>query len=160
MFGIDTRAGEPAPNPFYIQTPSGLADEQSRVLKYGDTFAVFDHLGDIKPTGLGEEGLFHNGTRHLSCLLLLLDQHRPLFLSSTVKEDNVLLTVDLTNPDAYIRDHLVIPRGTVHVSRTKFLWHGGCYERLLIRNFGQAELTTTVSVSYSADFAEIGRAHV
>ncbi len=40
------------------------------MLKHGDTFAVFDHYGDIKPGGLGEEGLYHEGTRYLSCLLL------------------------------------------------------------------------------------------
>jgi glycogen debranching enzyme len=155
MFGIDTRAGEPAPNPFYIQTPSGLADEQSRVLKYGDTFAVFDHLGDIKPTGLGEEGLFHNGTRHLSCLLLLLDQHRPLFLSSTVKEDNVLLTVDLTNPDLVRGDQIAIHRGTVHIFRSKFLWRAACYERLRFNNFGMADVEVNFSLHFRADFVDI-----
>jgi hypothetical protein len=29
------------------------------VLKHGHMFAVFDHYGDIKPGGLGEEGLYH-----------------------------------------------------------------------------------------------------
>src|ERR1041385_7166110 len=101
--------GEPAPSPFYIQAPSPLADEQTRVLKHGDTFAVFDHYGDIKPSGLGEEGLYFHGTRHLSCLLLL-DKHRPLFLSSTVKEGNDHLTVDLTNPDLLDGDRVAVPR--------------------------------------------------
>jgi glycogen debranching enzyme len=116
---------------------------------------VFDLYGDIQPEGLGEEGVYHDGTRYLSRLILRLGKERPLFLSSTVRESNDLLTVDLTNPDAYVRDHLVIPRGTVHVSRTKFLWQGRCYERLLIKNFGLADLATTVSLCYSADFADI-----
>src|SRR5262249_6200902 len=59
-------------DPFYILAASPQADEQSRVLKQGDTFAVFDHYGDIKPSGMGEEGLYHEGTRYLSRLLLLL----------------------------------------------------------------------------------------
>jgi len=63
--------------------------------------------------------------------------------------------VDLTNPDAYVRDDLVIPRGTLHVSRAKFLWRGACYERIVIENFGLAELATTVSISYEADFADV-----
>src|SRR5437588_7573546 len=99
-------------DPFYIAAPSPLADELSRVLKHGETFAVFDHYGDIKPAGLGEEGLYHEGTRFLSCLMLRLGQDRPLFLSSTIKEDNDLLAVVLTNPDMYVDDRLVIPRGT------------------------------------------------
>src|SRR5215475_9753920 len=86
-------------SPYYILATSPQADERTRVLKHGDTFAVFDHLGDIKPVGLGEEGIYHEGTRYLSCLLLGLGSDRPLFLSSTVNEDNDLLVVDLTNPD-------------------------------------------------------------
>src|ERR671935_1929819 len=86
-------------DPYYILASSPAADEHGLVLKQGDTFAVFDHFGDVKPTGLGEEGLYHEGTRYLSCLLLGLEQARPMFLSSTVRRDNVALTVDLTNPD-------------------------------------------------------------
>ena len=86
-------------NRFYILAESSLADERTRVLKHGDTFAVFDHYGDIKPVGLGEEGLYHEGTRYLSDLAARLAGERPLFLSSTVRDDNDLLAVDLTNPD-------------------------------------------------------------
>src|SRR5438128_7766601 len=91
-----------AKDPFYILATSPVADEQRRVLKHGETFAVFDHYGDIKPEGLGEEGLYHEGTRFLSYLVLRLGNNRPMFLSSTVKEDNDFLAVDLTNPDAYL----------------------------------------------------------
>ena len=54
-------------NPYYIVASSPQADERGRVLKYGDTFAVFDHYGDIRPAGLAEEGIYHEGTRFLSC---------------------------------------------------------------------------------------------
>jgi hypothetical protein len=57
-------------SPSHILAASSPADERTRVLKHGDTFAVFDHYGDVKPGGLGEEGLYHEGTRYLSCLLL------------------------------------------------------------------------------------------
>jgi glycogen debranching enzyme len=132
-----------------------LADELSRVLKHGETFAVFDHYGDIKPAGLGEEGLYHEGTRFLSCQILRLGRDRPLFLSSTIKEDNDLLAVDLTNPDVYEEDRLVIPRGTLHVARAKFLWQGVCYERLRIRNYGLTAIHTAFSLRFEGDFADI-----
>src|SRR3954468_24855779 len=80
--------------PYYILAHAPLADQHGRVLKQGDTFAIFDLHGDIQPDGLGEEGVFHDGTRFLSRLMLRLGKERPLFLSSTVKEDNDLLTVD------------------------------------------------------------------
>jgi hypothetical protein len=111
-----TKEGQrPAPetSPFYIQAPSPAADQQPLVLKHGDTFAVFDHYGDINPNGLGEEGLYHDGTRYLSSLLLAMGKERPLFLSSTVKEDNEFLTVDLTNPDVLASGATVaVPHGT------------------------------------------------
>lgn len=94
---------------FYILATSSLADDRTRVLKNGETFAVFDRYGDIQPIGLGEQGLYHEGTRFLSRLELRLGKDRPLLLSSTLKEDNTLLAVDLTNPDIFIDGQVVIP---------------------------------------------------
>ena len=94
-----TRPGPTEKNPHYIQAVSPPSDERPRVLKHNDTFAVFDRQGDIEPGGLGEEGLYHDGTRFLSCLVLGLGATRPMVLSSHVRADNGLLAVDLTNPD-------------------------------------------------------------
>src|SRR5215472_2582297 len=84
---------------FYIRAQSSLADDRTRVLLHGDTFAVFDRYGDIQPLGYGQQGLFFQEARHLSNLQLRIGGRRPLLLSSTVRQDNVLLAVDLTNPD-------------------------------------------------------------
>jgi glycogen debranching enzyme len=145
----------PNKDPFYIQAASPLADERTRVLKHGDTFAVFDHYGDVKPTGLGEEGLYHEGTRFLSCLVLGLGRQRPLFLSSTVKQDNDLLAVDLANPDMAGAGGGVVPRGTLHIARIKFLWRGVCYERLRVRNYNLAPVNARLSFHFESDFADI-----
>jgi glycogen debranching enzyme len=151
------RNGEPAhpENPYYILAASPVADEQRRVLKQGDTFVVFDHFGDIRPAGLGEEGLFHDGTRYLSCLMLGLGRERPMFLSSAVREDNAVLAVDLTNPDVTADGRVAIPRGTLHVARTKFLWGGICYEHLHIRNYQSQAVVAGLSFHFEADFADI-----
>jgi hypothetical protein len=135
--GLHPVDGAPADeSPYYIAAPSPPAEKSIRVLKQGETFAVFDHYGDIKQEGLGEKGLYHDGTRFLSAYLLMLETIRPLFLSSTVKEDNDLLTVDLTNPDLYVQDKLLVQRSTLHIFRCKFLWQGSCYERIRLRNYG------------------------
>jgi glycogen debranching enzyme len=144
-----------APNPFYILATAPHADERTRVLKHGDTFAVFDHYGDITPAGLGEEGIYHEGTRFLSSLLLALGQTRPLFLSSTVKADNDLLVADLTNPDMHQEKLGLIPRGTVHIFRTTFLWQGVCYMRLRLKNYGLSALPLTFFVHFDADYCDI-----
>jgi hypothetical protein len=87
---------------FYISANSSLADDRTRVLLHGDTFAVFDRSGDIQPVGTGQQGIFHLETRHISRLELKLCGVRPLLLSSTIREDNVLFAVDLTNPDIHL----------------------------------------------------------
>ena len=52
-----------------------------RVLKHGDSFAVFDPHGDITPAPVSEHGLFHAGTRFLSRFELLLAGRQPLLRS-------------------------------------------------------------------------------
>ena len=140
---------------FYILATSSLADDRVRVLKQGDTFAVFDRHGDIGPLGVGVQGLYHQGTRFLSRLELRLGNDRPMLLSSTVTNDNALLTVDLTNQDVYANGEIMVTRGTLHFSRTRFLWDGRCYECLRIWNYGLVPLDLLFSFQFEADFADI-----
>jgi glycogen debranching enzyme len=156
-------------SPYHILAASSPADERTRVLKHGDTFAVFDHYGDIKPGGLGEEGLYHDGTRHLSCLLLEMEGRRPFFLSSAVRDANDQLAVALTNPDLLhpspdaalapaatgSADGVRIALGTLHLSIKKFLWQGACYQQLRIKNHGLEPVETSLTLHFAADFADI-----
>ena len=121
---------------FYILATSSRIDDRTRVLKHGDTFAVFDRFGDMETVGMGELGLYHEGTRFLSRLGLLLDQDRLLLLNSRVSDDNTVLSVDLTNPDVRSNGRLAISRGTIHVAREQLLWDGVCYERIRVSNYG------------------------
>jgi glycogen debranching enzyme len=140
---------------FYILATSSRIDNRTRVLKHNDTFAVFDRYGDIEPVGIGELGLYHEGTRFLSRLGLRLGGDHPLLLRSVINEDNSLLTVDFTNPDFYLNKNVLAPRGTLHISRSKFLWQGVCYERLGIRNYGLFSVDISFSFRFDADFADI-----
>src|SRR5205085_10625066 len=94
-------------DPFYILATSPQPEQSTHGTKHGDTCAVFNRYGDIDLEGLGEKGIYHEGTRHLSYFVLLLEQVHPLFLSANVKEDNDLLTIDLTNPDIRREGNLV-----------------------------------------------------
>src|SRR5215204_6520168 len=105
-------AVDPVPEtPFYI-----LATEAStrprRTLKHGDTFAVFDSYGDIGTTAGAADGVYHADTRFLSKLELLLNGMQPLLLGSNIRDDNMLLAVDLTNPDMYFEKRLLLPKDT------------------------------------------------
>jgi glycogen debranching enzyme len=140
---------------FHIQATESIQQRWPRTLKQGDSFALFDALGDCVAPGLSPGGLFHNDTRYLSDMLLLLDGQRPLLLSSSVENDNVVLTVDLSNPDIYQGNALVLPRETLHIRRSKFLWRGTCHERIAIRNFDCRPQKFWLTLNFAADFADL-----
>jgi glycogen debranching enzyme len=139
----------------YIIATSPRLAERKRVLKHGETFAVFDPSGDILPIGPGEQGIFHEGTRFLSRLEFRLQDRRPFLLSSTIHEQAPILAANLTNPDIFAGDVLGLPRNTLHVRRASFLWEGACYEQLRIRNFGLRPVETRLAFLFDADFRDI-----
>src|SRR5262245_25962703 len=140
---------------WHIVASSSLTDDHMEVLKQGDTFGLFDQYGDIHSQRTGSQGLYHEGTRFLSRFELTLNGERPLLLSSTVKEDNVLLNVDLTNPDMTHKGKIEVARGTLHLSRIRFLWQGRCFERLRVHNYSLLPVPIRLSVSVDADFADL-----
>jgi len=96
---------------YYIRIPNvPQTDKGNLVLKHGDSFAIFNRYGDIQPIGLGEQGLYHEGSRFVSRLEFILCDARPFLLSSAVGENNLLLTVDLTNPDLLRRIGTLLKR--------------------------------------------------
>jgi glycogen debranching enzyme len=146
---------KPPDNAHAILADSGLTDGLIRVLKHGDTFAVFDHYGNIKPSARGKEGVYHDGTRFVSCLMLDIDGTCPFFLSSTVRDDNDQLTVALTNPDMADPDRAHLPLGSLHIARRIFLWEGVCYQELRIENHSRKTIATRLRLHCAADYADI-----
>src|SRR5262245_61196734 len=142
-------------NPHHIQAAASVVDERTRVLKHGDTFAVFDHYGDIKPGGLGEEGLYYEGTRFLSRLLLELEGARPFFLNSTVRDENDQLAVALTNPDLFRGGQVRVPLGTLHLGIKRFLWQAVCYQLVRVKNHGLKPVEASLELRFGADYADI-----
>jgi len=140
---------------YYIATTASRADDRARVLKYGRMFYVFDRLGDVQTSGLGEQGLFYDGMRHLSELSLNLWNARPLLLSSTVATNNFLFTADLANLDVFREGAIAIHRGVLHLVRSRFLWRNSCFEKLLFVNHGLEDLDIPLYLGFDADFADI-----
>lgn len=134
---------------------SSLTDERIRVLKHGDTFAVFDQYGNIRPIATGEDGVYFEGTRFLSCFLLELEGTRPFFLSSTVRDDNDQLVVSLTNPDMCCKNQHHLPLGSLHIARRIFLLDGCCYQEIAIENFSRERVETSIRILAGADYADI-----
>ena len=140
---------------WYVLATSSRTDDRTRVLKHDELFGVFDRWGDIQRIGLGEQGLYYQGTRFLSRLELTVNERRPLLLNSTVQEDNALMVVDLTIPDLYENGALKIRKGTVHLFRAKLLWQGQCYEHLCLHNYGDVEVSLELELTVEADYCDI-----
>ncbi|MBV9643717.1 MAG: amylo-alpha-1,6-glucosidase [Verrucomicrobia bacterium] len=142
-------------NQYYIRAQSSLADNRTRVLMRGDAFAVFDRHGDLHPVGLNEQGLFYREARHLSQSVLRLADTQLLLLSSTVRDDNAQLTIDLINPDLDLPNGETLLRGALHIYRTKFLWKNSCQELIEIHNYGLDPASVELLLEFAADFADI-----
>ncbi len=140
---------------FYIPATSSFHERSLRTLKHNDTFAVFDQSGFMVAGAGRPEGLYHCDTRFLSGFELVLNDTRPMLLSSILRDDNVMLTCDLTNPDIYRRGELVLPRDEIHIGCSKFLWGGVCFQRILLRNFGSQSRRLSLEILLAADFADI-----
>jgi glycogen debranching enzyme len=139
-----------------VTARESLQERRPRTLKHGDTFGVFDHNGDAVSRPGSPEGIFHRDTRYLSHLCLTLDGHRPLLLSSTVRDDNALLICDLTNPDVLDADGgMVLTKDLVHVRRTRFLWKASAFERIALHNYDAAPRLVRLRLDFAADFADI-----
>ena len=127
----------------------------SRVLKHGDTFSVFNHRGDMRPSEPGEHGLFHDGTRYLSRFELMLGGQRPLLLSSTTSDDNIVFTANLTNADVRVDGRAILAHGEIHIFRSRLLCDGGCVERIRVSNFALHPIELPLAIGFDGDFADI-----
>jgi glycogen debranching enzyme len=140
--------------PFYIPA-TGPATRARRTLKSDDTFLVLDSHGDIGAAPGALDGLFHADTRFLSHLELSVNGAQLLLLGSNLRDDNASLAVDLTNPDIYRDNHLVLAKDTLHVVRTIFLWRDTAYQRIAIRNYGDHAVELCLTILFDSDFADL-----
>jgi glycogen debranching enzyme len=142
-------------NVYYVRAASALADDRTRVLKYGDTFAVFNRYGDIEAIRPLPFGLFHAETRHLSRMALFIDDRQPLLLASAVRTDSSALCVDLANTDRTGGQEPSLPGGIVHAFRKTSLGNASCHQTVRLLNYGTEELQLAVSFCFDADFSDI-----
>ena len=152
---LSAAAAEPPTSQYHIAASAALQQRPTRTLKHGDTFAVFDHRGDIGGEAGSSEGLYHRDTRILSEFALLLEDSQPLLLSSMTQDDNTVFSADLSNPDLLMGDTVALRREQIHLQRLRFLWDGATFERVLVRNFSDRPLRVHVGVRFGADFADL-----
>lgn len=143
---------ETTDNKFHISAEAVNTDQLSQVINHCNTFGIFDQVGNISPGGKNVRGIYHDGTRFLNRLVLAIDEKRPLLLSSAIKEDNEIISIDLTNPAL---SNESIPENTLHISRTQFIRNKAFYEELRCMNYGDQDCRFTLSLTFGADFKDI-----
>lgn len=145
----------PVEEQYYIVATADALAEPTLVLKHDDLFGVFDRFGDVDIAKRHDTGVYYRGTRFLSRLRLRFASSPPVLLSSTVRSDNALLAADLTNPDLHRDCRLWLPRGSLHIYRSQFLWDSSLYQRIRIRNLSGATVDVRLAIEYAADFVDI-----
>ena len=141
---------------FYIPATASL-QERRRARSSTATPSAFSIITAISCPGRAAPRASITGTRATcpacSCLI---NARRPMLLSSTVQDNNALLTADLTNPDFFdAAGRLDLPKDTIHIVRAKFIWQGCAYERLAVRNFGDRAHDVRITLLFQADFADL-----
>ena len=139
-------------NAYYVRAQSSLVDSQTKVLMTGDLFAVFDRQGDFRTLSSTEQGLFYKEMRHLSRFVLRLKDQAPLLLSSSVRLDNAVFTADLTNPELRLADQRDLRRGTLHFSRSSFLWQNTCSQQIQVQNYDREMVVLELILELESDF--------
>src|SRR6188768_938276 len=141
-------------NEYHISADAVNTDEKNKVINHYNTFGLFDHLGNISAIGKMVQGIYHDGTRFLNELVLSVNGLKPLLLSNTIKEDNEILSTDLTNP--LLQDSPCnIPENTIHIARTQFIRNKAFFEEITCRNYGDQPCSFTLSLRFGGDFRDI-----
>jgi glycogen debranching enzyme len=148
-------ASNGAAQEFYISASGSPLEARTRTLKHDDSFAIFDAYGDIPESERIAAGFYYRDTRYLSQLELRINGEQPLLLSSSIGDDSVLLTADLTNPDIHIGGRLALAKDLIHLHRAKFLWAAACHERMTVRNYSDQPQRIVLETGFGADFADL-----
>ncbi len=138
-------------DPYSIRASIPALIHQRVSIKHGDAFVVADRRGDL-PAGGGETGFYRAGTRHLSALELRVDGKKPVLLSSSLSDDDVLLMSMATNPDAGSDG---LPTHSLLFARELTLKDGRLFERIEVRSFHGAEIALPVELHFAADFRDV-----
>jgi glycogen debranching enzyme len=141
-----------AQDQFHTSPDSVNSDDQMNLLNHSNTFALFDRWGNIIPNGKLAQGIYHQGTRFLNTLILSINGQKPLLLSSSVKEDNDILSVDLANP-VFEDEHM--DGNAIHIRRNQFIRESAYYEEIICKNYCDKTHTFHLRLAFDGDFKDI-----
>jgi glycogen debranching enzyme len=147
---------DPEPRPeFEIAALSAISDDRTLVLANGDSFAVTDRHGEMRPAPTSRHGLYAGGTRFLSGLWLHVAGTRPLLLSSGVRSEEGGVFVHESNPDILEHPALRLEGHRIHIVRHLSLADETCELTLSLRSYADAPVRLPIRFWYAADYADV-----
>ncbi len=141
--------------PSQAGAPVLVTDLASKTLavKEGETFLYCDLEGNLDHGGDYGLGLYHRDTRYLSQFRMTVSGRDPVLLSSS-SERAYMSHVDLTNPDLYEGDEIMVPQQTLNIRRIRAI-NGRLFERVRVKNYNGHAVSLDLAFSLGADFADI-----
>ena len=135
--------------------PVLVTDLASKTLavKEGETFLYCDLEGNLDHGGDYGLGLYSRDTRYLSEFRMTVSGRDPVLLSSS-SERAYMSHVDLTNPDLYDGDEIVVPQQTLNIRRIRAI-NGRLFERVRVKNYNAYAVSLDLEFSFAADFSDI-----
>lgn len=152
MATLDERQLDPAIALARLDETAPRDPHRHYALKYGDCFVVSDDRGNISGRG---DGLFQDDTRVLSLFRLLVGDKETSLLGTSLSQDNIIFTANLTNAPLATNESKPIPQGVIHLQRSHFLWEDRMYVRLRMSNYGNREVELPVALHFEADFRDM-----
>jgi glycogen debranching enzyme len=145
----------PLERPVEGVAPVLVTDLASKTLavKEGDTFLYSDREGNLDHGGSYGLGLYARDTRFLSHFRMTVNGRDPVLLSSS-SERGYMSHVDLTNPDLYEGETVVVPQQTLNIRRIRAI-SGRLFERVRVKNYNAFAVTLDLEFVLGADFADI-----
>ncbi|HEX9315005.1 MAG TPA: glycogen debranching N-terminal domain-containing protein, partial [Actinomycetota bacterium] len=122
-------------------------------VKEGETFVCSDLAGDLSVPNTVGMGIYYRDTRFLSRFELRINGAEPILLSSSAERAH-LSYVDLTNPDLWEGDVLVVPAQTVNVRRIRAVAES-VLEIVRVENFNAFPVEVSFEFALAADFLDL-----
>jgi len=135
--------------------PVLITDLASKTLavKEGETFLYSDLEGNLDHGGDFGLGLYSRDTRFLSLFRMTINGRDPVLLSSS-SERGYMSHVDLTNPDLFRDDEVVVRQQTLNIRRIRAI-NGRLFERVRVKNYNPEPVEIDLEFRFGADFADI-----
>jgi glycogen debranching enzyme len=125
------------------------------ILKNGDSFAIFNHAGDIKTDEYGPDGLFLNDTRLISHWHISLENTDLQVLNHSIDDYHILFTAHFACKGFMDMDCVPVGENRIYIKREKFIRKGTMYERISLENHMDVPVRVRLSLQYGSDFYDM-----